>query len=114
MPRVRSAILYVLLVSVAASIGVAQKRKITEKDLFSFRWIGDPQLSPDGSKVVFVRVTVNEKRDGYDTQLWIVGASGEAAAQPLTNGKRDTSPRWSPDGKRIAFVRARGAEQNGR
>jgi hypothetical protein len=31
---------------------VAQKRNITEKDLFSFTWIGDTQISPDGSHAV--------------------------------------------------------------
>lgn len=113
MHRLRSAVLFLLIVVVCAPLASAQKRKITEKDLFQFRWIGDPQISPDGSRIAFVRVTVNDKRDGYDTQLWIVSTSGDAPAMPLTNGRRDTSPRWSPDGKRIAFVRG-GAEQNGR
>lgn len=46
-----------------AQPAVAQtKRSITDKDLFRFQWIGDPQVSPDGSHVVFVRVTVNEKK----------------------------------------------------
>ena len=41
------------------AFAVAQKRAITEKDLFKFQWIGDPQISPDGSQVAFVRVTVD-------------------------------------------------------
>jgi hypothetical protein len=41
---------------------LAQKRNITEKDLFNFVWAGDTQISPDGSRVAFVRVTVNEKK----------------------------------------------------
>ncbi len=53
------------MVCVPASEGLAQKRNITEKDLFDFVWIGDPQISPDGSRVLFVRVTVNVKKDGY-------------------------------------------------
>src|SRR5205823_2286431 len=56
--------------------------------------------------VVFVRVTVNEKKDGYDTSLFAVPASGSAAPRRLTGGTHDTSPRWAPDGQRIAFVRA--------
>jgi len=51
---------------------LAQKRNITEKDLFNFVWAGDTQISPDGSRVAFVRVTVNQKKDGYDTAIWSV------------------------------------------
>ncbi len=49
------------------AFALAQKRSITEKDLFKFQWIGDPQISPDGSQVAFVRVTVDEKKAGYET-----------------------------------------------
>src|ERR1051325_7329973 len=89
----------------------AQKRNITEKDLFNFVWIADPQVAPDGSRVAFVRVTVNAKKDGYDTAIWTVStASGES--RQLTAGPRDSTPRWSPDGKFICFVRS--PEKDGR
>jgi dipeptidyl aminopeptidase/acylaminoacyl peptidase len=89
----------------------AQKRNITEKDLFNFVWIADPQVAPDGARVAFVRVTVNAKKDGYDTAIWTVStATGES--RQLTAGPRDSSPRWSPDGKYICFVRA--PEKDGR
>ena len=39
----------------------AGTRFITETDLYKFTWIADPQISPDGSAVVFVRVVVHEK-----------------------------------------------------
>ena len=56
----------------ALPLNAADKRNITEKDLFKFQWIGDPRLSPDGAQVVFVRVTVDEKGDRYATSLWSV------------------------------------------
>jgi dipeptidyl aminopeptidase/acylaminoacyl peptidase len=93
-------ITFVFVVSPA----VAQKRNITEKDLFSFNWIGDPQISPDGSRVAYVRVTVNDKKDGYNTSIWTV-TSGSGETHQLTSGPRDASPRWSPDGKYLVFVR---------
>src|SRR5260370_30185037 len=51
---------------------LAQKRNITEKDLFNFVWAADPQIAPDGSRVAFVRVTVNARKDGDDTAIWSV------------------------------------------
>jgi len=85
---------------------IAAKRPITETDLFKFVWVADPQISPDGRRVVFVRVTVNEKKNGYDTALWIVPTDGSEPPRSFTSGPSDSSPRWSPDGSRIAFSRS--------
>jgi dipeptidyl aminopeptidase/acylaminoacyl peptidase len=84
----------------------AAKRAIAETDLFQFVWTADPQISPDGRRVVYVRVTVNAKKDGYDTALWIVPADGSEPPRPFTSGPADSRPRWSPDSSRLAFVRA--------
>jgi dipeptidyl aminopeptidase/acylaminoacyl peptidase len=91
-----------------AAIGAlsAQKRNITEKDLWDFVWIGDPQVSADGSRVAFVRVTVNEKKEGYNTSIWSVPTSGREEPHQLTKGDHDSTPRWSPDGKYLLFTRA--------
>ena len=106
-----------LVVSVAvltciAAPAAAQKRTITETDILKFVWVADPQISPDGSRVAFVRVDVNEKGDTYDTSIWIVATDGKDQARRLTGGTRDNTPRWSPDGRRLAFVRA--PEKDGR
>jgi dipeptidyl aminopeptidase/acylaminoacyl peptidase len=101
-----------LIVAVAASPRAQERRLITEKDLFKFTWIADPQISPDGTAVAFVRVTVNDKDNRYETALFVVPANGGEAPRRLTAGVRDTSPRWAPDSKRIAFVRA--AEKDGK
>ena len=90
------------------------KRAITEKDLFDFTWIANPQLSPDGSRVAFTRVTVDTKRTGYETSIWTVATSGGEQPIRMTNGKHDAQPRWSPDGKRLAFIRAGEKDEAGK
>ena len=89
----------------------AGTRNITDTDLYRFKWIADPQISPDGSQIAYVLVTVADKHDNYNTALWIVPSSGGTPRQ-LTAGNRDSAPRWSPDGGTLAFLR--GGEKEGK
>jgi dipeptidyl aminopeptidase/acylaminoacyl peptidase len=85
------------------------KRPITAKDLIQLTWAADPRIAPDGSKVAFVKVSVDADKDDYVTSIWLVPvpAHGEKPEpRRLTNGPRDTAPRWSPDGTRLIFARA--------
>ena len=90
--------------TLAVTLG-AEKRLITAPDLYSFHWLADPQISPDGSAIIYTYVSVTPKHDGYESSLWIVATSGGAPRQ-ITAGSHDSGARWSPDGRRIAFLRA--------
>ena len=114
--------LFLLTITIAASLAApdalrsadSQKRAITEKDLFDFVWIANPQLSPDGGRVALTRVTVDEKKTGYETSIWIVASNGKEGPIRMTNGKHDAQPRWSPDGKHLVFVRGGEKDETGK
>jgi dipeptidyl aminopeptidase/acylaminoacyl peptidase len=97
---------FILVLGAALPANFApDRRPITETDLFKFVWAADPQMSPNGSQVAFVLVNVNEDKDRYETQIYVVPSDGSAPPRPLTSGRNDRSPRWSPSGREIAFVR---------
>ncbi len=86
-------------------------RRVTSKDLLDMRWVSDPQLSPDGSKVLFTVRSI-AKEDGEEKyRTWIYLAE-DGKVRQLTSGPRgDFSPRWSPCGRHIAFLSDRGKEK---
>ncbi|GAB4323877.1 MAG: S9 family peptidase [Phototrophicales bacterium] len=84
-----------------------EKRPIQVDDLYKIVKIEDPQVSPDGQWVAFVKVTLDKLENNYKRHIWLAAVDGSQVYQ-LTRGGKDTTPRWSPDGNTLAFVSARG------
>jgi dipeptidyl aminopeptidase/acylaminoacyl peptidase len=82
----------------------ASSHKLSPMDEFQIQLPTDPQISPDGKKIVYVRRFADPMTDRRYSNLWIVNSDG-TDHRPLTSGNRgDASPRWSPDGTRIAYL----------
>jgi dipeptidyl aminopeptidase/acylaminoacyl peptidase len=81
------------------------KRPMKIEDLFKFKRVSDPQISPDGKWVVYTVGTVDLDGNKIPSSLWLAATDGKSEPRQLTNapGKKDRHPRWSPDGKHILF-----------
>ena len=72
-------------------------------DIFNYEYVADPQISPDGSRVIYVRNFKDVMTDRNLSNLWIINFDG-SNNRPLTTGNQnDFYPRWSHDSKKIIF-----------
>ncbi len=86
-------------------------RAMTPEDITRIQWVSDAQLSPDGSRVAFVVTTLNQDKDEYVSNIWMVDTTGGTPRRFTSGPKRDTAPRWSPDGTHLAFISEREAKK---
>ena len=84
----------------------ASKRPITAEDLNRIHYVQDPQFSPDGGAVAFVKVSPDPLEKSYKRNIWLYSLA-DGTLRQLTRGDKDSQPRWSPDGSQLAFVSAR-------
>ncbi|KQN07869.1 alpha/beta hydrolase family protein [Sphingomonas sp. Leaf28] len=105
-----------------APLSEGPTRSFTGSDLFGLTIAADPQISPDGKTIVYVRRTGDVMTDKMQSSLWLIDIASGRQTPFATDG---SSPRWSPDGSRIAyaardgegsqlFVRGIGAAQGAR
>src|ERR1700722_15313058 len=89
------------------ALGIAESGKPEFKplDVFDLQWVSDPQVSPDGRSIAYVRMAYDIKSDRPRGVIWLVGVDGKHG-RPLSGAVHSASPRWSPDGTRLAYLGA--------
>ncbi len=104
-----SCVLLVVAAAAPSRAGAAPNPHLFDlMDVFELEWASDPQISPDGSQVVYVRNSMDVMKDRKRAELWIVDTQGRSHRRLTIGDGRESSPRWSPDGRRLAYVSNQG------
>ncbi len=112
MKKQKYTLLPLLLLALAIAAFSQAKRPMTFDDLVAMKRVGDPQISPDGTKIAYVVNVVDKTENRGKRSIWIVPTAGGSPREFITSAKNDDTPRWSRDGRRIAFLSTRdGAPQ---
>ncbi len=80
------------------------KPAFSRMDVFELEWVTSPQISPDGSMVVYERRGMDIMKDRKTSSLWLMSVDGQSHYKLTSREVNESSPSWSPDGSRIAFV----------
>ena len=107
------AALILALAAPAASADVASgaardasiSKRFTADRVFDVEYATDPQVSPDGKTIVYVRHAMDRLIDQDTGQLWTIDLA-TGAHRPLVTGASTAAPRWSPDGTRLVYSTA--------
>jgi dipeptidyl aminopeptidase/acylaminoacyl peptidase len=105
--------LFVIGLSATNTIHAQTRRGITPDDYFSFQFVSDPDLSPDGKMVAYELTTIDQKLNRRKSSIWLVPIDGSSAPRRLSaEGFTSHAPRWSPDGKTLAFLSTRNSDSS--
>jgi len=92
---------------VALTAAAQSPRTLQPSDVFRFKEINSPQVSPDGRWVAYVISAVDTAKDRRTTDVWMTSWDGKETVQLTHNPAGESSPKWSPDGRYLSFVSSR-------
>lgn len=99
-----TALLIFTAAPVIASETVSSSRYFEAEDIFALEYANDPQISPDGSKIIYVRNSNDIMTDSTHTSLWLLDVKTGKQLPLFADQFNYNQPRWSADGNRIAFI----------
>jgi dipeptidyl aminopeptidase/acylaminoacyl peptidase len=105
--------LFLILALVSVICAQTARHPLRVDDIFRFKDVRDPQVSPDGQWVAYVVSTVDMKEDKSSSHVWLIKIDGTNDRQITFGAEGEGSPRWSPDGNYISFTSSRPGKARG-
>ena len=96
-----------LLGAAADAAAQSEMRTLSLEMYLDLESVSNPQISPDGSQVVYTRGWVDKMNDRRESSIWIMNADG-SKNRFLVDG---SGPLWSPDKRNRASSESRCARR---
>lgn len=96
--------LVLFISTVTSSFATMASNTFEAEDIFSLEYASDPQISPDGSKIVYIRNSNDIMTDDKNKSMWLLDVKTKKQLPLFSDDKQYSQPRWSADGERIAFI----------
>ncbi|MDH3321390.1 MAG: S9 family peptidase [Flavobacteriaceae bacterium] len=97
-------ILILLILSISNGIAQNVKSNFSYLDVFDLEYVSDPQVSPDGTWVIYKRNGFDIMKDTKKGELWMIKTDGSGHQKLTSREVNESSASWSPFGDKIAFI----------
>lgn len=87
--------------ALSANPATAQQR-LSLDHYMDMETVSNPQISPDGGRIVYTKGWIDERNDRRESALWMMNADGTRQRHLVDGG----GGMWSPDGTRILYTAA--------
>lgn len=96
--------LRLLILTMTCMLGTVHADTFVAQDIFGLEYADDPQIAPDGSRIVYVRKSMDIMKDRGRSNLWIIDVDGKNHRAIASSSDNFFSPRWSPEGSRLVYA----------
>ena len=86
--------------TVAFTAPAAAQQRLSLEQYMDMETVSNPQISPDGGRIVYTKGWIDERNDRRESALWMMNADGSRKRHLVDGG----GGAWSPDGTRILYT----------